>query len=409
MSWHLSRSEIGRFHNRSGSGAELRGAAEHLGECSACREIYRELVSRRTGKLSIALGAGGGFTEEHPEYETKAGYAAGELDEQSRAWVDAHMEVCAACRADMEAFIAERASRSSEIEVRYMPPPGGRKNAPAPEWGWRRAAALVAAACGAAVLLILLGLEWRGADAELQAMSSPEVRASEERGSEETETGEIATPEELPTAAPVMSATAGRDSLTDSERALIAAARWGRMEAPESISGLASRRGVLRGDARSAAGGLLSPRQETVAEERPVFRWRRAAGATGYRVYVMDAEARIMFTSPRLPADTVEWRAESALEGGREYVWAIGIEREGVELVALAPGRGDVRFLILGAQERKAVEEWSRRIASPFARGVLYARAGMISEAEREWRRAAVGKEQAAEAQRMLNIVRSWR
>ncbi|MBX3279683.1 MAG: hypothetical protein KF868_16895 [Acidobacteria bacterium] len=407
MSWHLSGSEIERFHNRSGSGAELSGAAQHLGECQACREIYRELVSR-TGKLSLALGAGGGFTEEHPEYETKAGYAAGEMDEQSRAWVDAHMEVCAACKSDMEAFIAERARRSSELEVRYIP--GGRKNAPAPEWGWRRAAAFIAAACGAAALLILLGLEWRGRDAGLQARLSPEVPASGETGSEETETVEIATSEEASIAGSAKSAAAGRDSLTDSERALIAAARRGRMEMPESISGLAARRGVLRGNARSAAAsGLLSPRQEAVAEERPVFRWRRAAGATGYRVYVMDAEARIITSSPRLPADTVEWRAESALEGGREYLWALGIEREGVESVAPAPGRGEARFLVLGARERKAVDEWSRRIASPFARGVLYARAGVISEAEREWRRAATDKEQAGEARRLLDLLRSWR
>lgn len=413
MNGHLSKAEIEKFHNRAGNTAEMSAAAGHLGECSACREVYRELVAGRRGGVSFTLGAGAGFSEEHLDYEAKVYYADQGMEGEELNWMKAHLEVCAGCREDLAAFLADRTRRDAELEVRYLPPverrlPGRPLVRRLTEPGKWRAAAMIAAACGAATLLamLMLGL-WRNDDP-----SAPEMSQSAASGPGTT--GAAGSPSPTATEAGLLAfnkaAGAGQDGLTEAERSLIEAARRGQLRQPEALKGFEGGRGAMRGNGRNAAAnGLLAPRLEVVADERPLFRWRAAAGATGYRVYVMDTEGRTIAVSPQLGAEAVEWRAEAALEGGREYLWALGTERGGAEIVAPAPGRGEARFRLRGAEERAKVEEWSRRVSSPFARGVLYARSGMISEAEREWRRAAADKTHTREARRLLNLVRSWR
>ncbi|MFN0083910.1 MAG: hypothetical protein ACKVX9_00845 [Blastocatellia bacterium] len=130
---------------------------------------------------------------------------------------------------------------------------------------------------------------------------------------------------------------------------------------------------------------LLEPVGVVLRDARPLFRWEPIEGAESYVVSVLDADFTPVAVSG--PLTRASWRPVRALPLGRDYVWQVTAlvgERQLSSASASAP---ESRFNILGRAQRDALD---RRLAeyeqSSLLRGLLYARAGLLADAEREFR-----------------------
>jgi hypothetical protein len=85
------------------------------------------------------------------------------------------------------------------------------------------------------------------------------------------------------------------------------------------------------------------------------------------------------FDSPPLP--TTSWTPDRALARGEQYTWQVAATTHDREIVAPAPPAPRARFAVVTAPEAARLEHVS---ASPLARGILYAEAGLLDDAERE-------------------------
>jgi hypothetical protein len=411
MMEHLSKIEIEAFDRRAGNERELGAAVEHLSACSSCREVYRELLMGRQGSLSFTLDPAAVFYDQHLSYETKVACLEERLTEEEREVIEAHLGVCALCREGLEDFRAARVRSEVELRRRYSPPqPRIWRTAE-----WRRIAAIMIIASGAILLLVILLRSNRERRAPLIGGASPSPTSIAHSSSPPT-LSEKATKEGASKDGSLIAQVSGRgasDLLTPAELAVIDAARGGKIEQPAILAPLNSRLGSLRGGGEGHTASRLSePVREVSETNRPFFRWLAMPGATGYRVYVMDRAGQTIATSPHLSGEMTSWQPEAQLADGQEYTWVLGAQVQGEEIVTPRPGEREARFRILDEGERRALDEWRGRVSAHFARGVLYARAGMMTAAERELRQASSVKgrdSRAAEAGRLLRLLESWR
>jgi hypothetical protein len=411
MMEHLSKVEIEAFDRRAGSEKELGAAVEHLSACPSCREVYRELLMGRPGSLSFTLDPAAVFYDQHLGYETKVARLEERLTAEEREVIDAHLGGCALCREGFEDFRAARARSEVELRRRYSPPPPR-------VWQtveWRRVAAVTLVLGGGIMLLVMLLRGHRERPAPRIGGASPSPTSIAHSSSPPT-SPEKAVKEGASKDEALLAQVNGRgasDVLTPDEMAVVDAARGGKIERPAILAPLNSRLGSLRGGGESKKASRLSePMHEVIEAGRPLFRWLVTPGATGYRVYVIDRSGQTVATSPHLSGEMTSWQPEAPLADGQEYTWVLGAQVPGEEIVTPRPGEREARFRILDEGERRALDEWRGRVSTHFARGVLYARAGMMSAAERELRQAsnARGSDgRAAEARRLLRLLESWR
>ena len=181
-----------------------------------------------------------------------------------------------------------------------------------------------------------------------------------------------------------------------------------RLQRPAEIADLLAGGAVLRGPA--AAPRLLprSPLATAVLDGRPTFRWSPLPDAVTYRVTVFDRDFNPVADSG--PVSSAEWRPARPLPAGAVYAWQVKARRGGGELTAPGPGSPQALFRVLAADRAAAIGRAARETGgSHLALGLLYARAGLLDDAERELSEA-VRESPAAEAPReLLATVRSWR
>ncbi|HVF43850.1 MAG TPA: hypothetical protein VM936_12595 [Pyrinomonadaceae bacterium] len=161
-----------------------------------------------------------------------------------------------------------------------------------------------------------------------------------------------------------------------------------------------------RNDARAAdTFALESPAGVVSRSDRPAFRWRPLRDAEGYTVKVYDADFRLVASSPRLSA--AEWTPDKPLARGRVYAWQVAAKRNGEEVVAPAAPAPEARFRVLSRaldEELTRAERDAR--ASRLALGVLYARAGLLEDAERELDAHLRANPRSAAARKLLRSLK---
>jgi hypothetical protein len=188
-------------------------------------------------------------------------------------------------------------------------------------------------------------------------------------------------------------------------RDVAAALRAGRLDRPREVADLAGAEPVLRGSAAPAPFTLLAPLATAVAGGRPVFRWTPLPGASSYEVRVFDPALRPVAGGGPLTA--TEWTPDRPLPGGTVYAWQVAARGVGEEVIAQAP---PALFQVLAPAQERAVAVAARQAGgSPLALGVLYARSGLLDDAERELARVAAANPGSATARGLLASVRSWR
>lgn len=184
----------------------------------------------------------------------------------------------------------------------------------------------------------------------------------------------------------------------------------GRVETT-SLEGVASSSGVtLKGAAEDAKFEVLAPVGTVVMTDAPEFRWQPIKGAVGYIVTIVKRGQVQVATSGRLSATA--WHPPAGqLQPGIIYRWGVvATLADGTEVSAPGSTAPEARFKIL---EQSRVEEIKKSVnryaGSPLSLGVLYAREGLIDDAEREFERLVRQNPRSRIASKLLQSVRGLR
>jgi anti-sigma factor RsiW len=391
---HLGAEQIKQHVRRELSPAALLALDDHLAHCPACRDaVAAALRTDATGLYAeLAAEATAGA---HLTFDQTAAYVDGQLGGEQRRAIEDHLGSCAACAPlaeDLRAFRNEiapeldrelRPANSPQPGLAAPPRPGRRDRIPffnLPTW---------ASALALALLAVVGWLMWRttrGIEPPPIATASP-------------------TPAPAPTPAmdpvPVLAQLNDGGALLSLDAAgrLRGAENWPaeyqqlvqdalrnpRIEKSPQLANL-SRPGssLMSEDKNGRSFSLLEPAGNVLLRDRPAFRWSRLEGATRYVVEIYDAQFNPVASSP--PLNGLRWTAPP-LDRGRTYLWQVKATTESQEVVAPAPNAPQARFRILDAANANEIARARRAYeSSHLLLGLLYARAGLLAEAETELR-----------------------
>ena len=464
MPEHLTAREVERYNRRVLLPPELIEADAHLSSCATCRQLLSE--KEETGvainHLRAGLHAEGSAELEHPPHAQLAAYADRQLDEVDRELIDGHLLLCSECAEvmhDLRGFLEMPVAAPAEATaVRQAE---GQRTPSRPslrlsllsfwrsytEWLPLRAMGATAAlllVVGAAAIVFYRTREKTAEDARVARVSPPPVAdPSPQPTFEATPSPSIEQPganagapggvqPSRPTTNRNSARTvnrpavaledgsrvtvddaghvAGLDSLSPTERqAVERALKTQRVEAPALLASLSAGAETLRGGGGEGVSfPVISPVGTAVITDRPTFRWRAFGGATSYVVSVYDRDFRKVAASA--PQASTEWTIARPLGRGQVYSWHVTASREGQEVTSPEQPAPEAKFVVL--DEAKA-EELSRAGQvykdSHLTMGALYARAGLLDEAERELQAALREHPRSSVARRLLRSVRALR
>lgn len=181
------------------------------------------------------------------------------------------------------------------------------------------------------------------------------------------------------------------------------------IERPAALSEIMGEASPLRG---TAAGGppfrLLSPARTVIANDRPTFNWTKVVGATSYRVQVVDSRNREVANSGELPSTLTAWTLPKPLARGVVYTWVVTAVVDSREVIAPSASEPEMRFKIADEATLREINALQKDNRSHLALGILYARAGMIAEAERELQILVKQNPTSSVAQKLLCSIQSW-
>ncbi len=374
MSDHLSDEEIVRYRNKLNTAQELLRMDDHAHECASCRK-----------RLADGYGIEYAATE-HLAYEQMEAYVDCTLSPGRMDDVRAHVSVCQTCAQevlDLEDFRRQMQHPAATPVVR----PELRQRRVLP---LRQAAAV--AALGLAGLLIYLwqtrgGPSRNNVDVARVARGNGPVRIDDSQVAPE-----IAT---LPPQARL---------------AVAKAIERRELDFPTEVAGLRGQAQTLLGSSDGGARfAVLAPVGEVVIEARPNFRWQPLKGATSYAVAIFDAELHEAQSSPTLYA--TQWQPAQALQRGHIYQWQVTAKmKDGTTVISPRPPSAEARIQILQQPQAAELERFRQAHADAhLVLGVLYAQAGMLTDAETELAKVPSDDPRHDTAQTLLESVQHAR
>ncbi|HEX7318005.1 MAG TPA: zf-HC2 domain-containing protein [Pyrinomonadaceae bacterium] len=440
MTEHLREEQLERFRAHSLPAGELLSIGGHLAACADCRDrlgVSPTQLGARVAQLRESLNAR--EPTDHLAYEQLAAYADDGLNEIDREIVEAHLNLCARCEFEANEL------RSLAVSMRPAPRTvvteakrGGLTASLStffstffsPENLFARRTAFAAALVVLVIFAALFFLRAGRAPAPnivktLPTPDAPEgitTRPTPSPGPAASPTPDM-TPLPSPTPAPqpstlndggqvvTLAANGGVEGLgrlaPEDERAVARALATGRVELPAGLAELARGDGSLMGQTPAARSfEIKGPAGVVVRDARPAFSWKTIEGADSYVVTIYKAGYEEVATSPRLTANT--WTPPQALARGRVYSWEVAAFDGGQRIArAPAPPASEARFQVLGEREARQLEATlARHPSSHLVRGTAYARAGLLADAEREFRTLLRSNPRSRIARRLLNSLR---
>jgi Putative zinc-finger len=426
VSEHLSPIQIEDWRQRRLAPNELLRADDHLADCEECRQRIETALSRGAGEMALyAQLSAEAVALPHLSFEQRAGYVDGLLTGDERQMVKDHLVACARCAMVVDDLRAFRNEIAQELDREYLP----EKAAAAPASWLDR---IVAAApppfskipswvyAAAPVLLLLAVAGWMALHAALKetlpqtAITSPTPAPSPSINSTSP------TPEIAPA---LVKLNDGASTLTlDAQGRLVGVDQWPlayqqlakdalsnqRVERSPLLVGLSRPGSSLMGvDDQGHQFAIIEPAGKVMVTDRPTLRWSRLSGATGYIVEIYDAGFNRISASPSLMS--VSWTAPP-LARGQVYSWQVIASKDGQEFIAPRPTAPQARFRILDQIAAAEIARARRDYASShLLLGLLYARAGLLDEAEMELRALQKANPDVAIARRLLANVRALR
>jgi hypothetical protein len=431
MTDHLSTLQVEQLCVSALPEDELAAAAVHTAKCQSCHQRFVQELRRQRNSVpfTFTLEPKFWFRDDHVDFELLVALADKTLDRETEEIVHIHLQTCETCREDVRSFLASREITASEMEVSYGPT----YRAPAVDitgapW-WQRMQSrpvyAVAAIVLAAVLVVIGAVALNKKSGSLEAGKHEQANSHIEQSpgiSSSPEPNVASSPGNVDDSARVAilkdgggevtidkdGRVTGLDEVSDNSRQYIArAALSEHIDPAEVLRRLSGDQSSLRGSDNGNDGlRLLYPVRSVVIEDRPTFRWESIAGTSSYRVYVLDSKQKQVGQSEDLPPNRTRWIAPSRLRRGQVYSWIVTAMVDGKKVVSPSASAPEMKFAVLSAAD---FEELTRlkKSTSHLALGVFYARAGLLNEAEGEFRSLGELNPQAALPRKLLQSVRN--
>ena len=134
--------------------------------------------------------------------------------------------------------------------------------------------------------------------------------------------------------------------------------------------------------------------------------WKSVPGATSYRVTVYDSTLKNIVASSG-PILESQWTAERELQRGSIFAWKLTVLRDGQEFFAPRPPALPPDFRVLDVERFDELTRAKKECGeSHLILGILYAQAGLRSEAEKEFEALAAANPRSPVAAKLLESVR---
>jgi hypothetical protein len=182
----------------------------------------------------------------------------------------------------------------------------------------------------------------------------------------------------------------------------------GRVTTPAWLREMTVRDKNLMGKSGLATFRPLDPLGVVIINDRPVFRWSSLPGASSYRVIVSDSNFDQVAASEVI--QTTEWTPHQSLPRGVTYNWSVRAIKDDKEILTPAPPLPQARFRILDNARLAEISRARRDYGnSHLLMGVVYAHAGLIEDAEREFEKLARANPGAAIPEKLLANIKARR
>ena len=437
---HLSAGQIERYLSRTASPPEIGAILVHSDACPDCRERLSgglDQVNNLVGAWESLLEPSSADIAEpyHLPPEMAAAYLSGHLDDVDLEIADSHLEDCEQCTNEMlELRALERlAPRPAAVSPSAL---GDREPNRLPRL--RKVSLMKLGLAASWILIAILGVETfiqrkQVADLKARASSAQELESSLRaqsasiselqaeleglRSANDNSNGSSTQNDiDLNDAAGLVKldsrgALVGLGPLPAAYEGLVRAALTsGQVEISHAARELVGKRETLMGGRDTLNSfSLVSPVGEVVASRTPAFRWSPLPGATSYVVAIFDSNLNQVDASPPLPKPG--WAAQKFLRRGAVYTWQV-TAMKGANEIIISPGAGrsDAKFRVLDVTQYEELASAERTYkGSHLLMGLLYARAGLLDDARREFTALQKANPDSSVAKELLRSVRAAR
>lgn len=423
---HLSQKQVEDFSLNNLPATELLAVSDHLEQCDLCqRRVEAGLNGDATFfALHDETFAEDGLSSVHLTVDQTAEYVDKNLSGEALQVVTDHLgscEQCALAVEDLHAFRNEIApSLDREFRPLEVPVTTGSS--------WReRFVSLfrvspVPAFGGAALAIILLAfigwVVWRmpreERREEVVVVPSPSLQPTP-APVPSVQPEPVAVVAQLNDGAGVVSLDqegrlTGADNLPSGYQDLLKKALSGqRIEKSSQLQGLTRPSSALMGSSDPAREfSVIEPGGNVLMNDRPIFRWSKMEGATGYVVEIYDEQFKLVSSSPQVT--NLQWATTQTLPRGHVYSWQVKAIKDGQETTSPRPPAPQAKFRVLDQTKVNELTRAKRAYGSShLALGLLYTEAGLLREAEAEFkllRRANPDSEVARNLLRQIQAIR---
>jgi hypothetical protein len=384
-------------------------------DCEACRlkvelafddEVFYGLKSEVLGPSAETVSS---FAEQaHLTFERTAAYVDETLAGEELRVVKDHLTGCEQCAMAVDDLRAFRNQFMPGLDREYQPPP-----APAVHKNrWRRfvadmisllprSPAMVVGSALAALLMIAAGwLIWQAIERNgknpKMAQTTPSPTApvvTPVVSPNPTQEGGAMVIAQLNDGAGQVvldgsGKLSGVDYLPPGYQQMIKKALSSRrLEKSPLLAGLVRSDSLLRrgGDNQGARFSVSAPVGKVMLSDRPTFRWSPLEGATGYIVEVYDDKLNQIIIGSQ-GADT-SWTSPQSLKRGGIYSWQVTAIKGGEEFSSPRLPAPPAKFRVLDqTQANEIVQAQRAYTSSHLTLALIYTKAGLIDEAEQEFR-----------------------
>jgi anti-sigma factor RsiW len=438
LTGHLTQDQIEEYGRRSLPAAVLLSVSDHLGACEPCRRLVERALDADAAFFALRSEVFGEAAEipsraaiwAHPTVEETAEYVDGTLAGEEKQVVTDHLASCERCTLAVDDLRAFRNQVAPALEREYHPatvpnPAASRwhRLAAFPPSPWLRSPVLAFGSALAVLLLAVTGLLiWQ----KLQQEETKQEAAVTPPSPTAPTPAPAVTPTPSSPPAPVIAELndgegrvvldregklSGADHLPpDYQRMVKEALTRQRLEKSPLLAGLARPGSPLMSSGKQGRGfSVVEPVGKVLLADRPTFRWTPLDGATGYVVEVYDEKFNLAAASPQLTDNS--WAVPQPLKRGGTYAWQVKAVKDGQEFRSPRPPEPQAKFRIL--DQARANELAQARQAYPsshLALGLLYGQAGLVEEAEQEFRALEKANPDSALVRRLLDQAQAlWR